>query len=241
MYFLKLYYKLLDWEWYTNANVMRLFIHCLLKANKRPKKWQGYTIERGSFITSYENLAFELGLTVQQIRTAINKLKSTGEITYQSTSQYSIITVKNWNEYQPDNTQNNNQITNEQQTNNKQITTTIECKNDKNEKNNILSLSHNIDARVGKRERDLLKSYCKRNKVQNINAYIRRVLDNGDYIQLLEDEKEYQCNIQRKKEKALNSFQGKDEIKSDLSPQQAKEIFQKVRRGDYGNQKGHTS
>lgn len=133
MYFLKLYYKLLDWEWYTNANVMRLFIHCLLKANKKPKKWQGYTIERGSFITSYENLAFELGLTVQQIRTAINKLKSTGEITYQSTSQYSIITVKNWDEYQPDNTQNNKQITNEQQTNNKQITTTIECKNDKND------------------------------------------------------------------------------------------------------------
>lgn len=117
----------------------------------------------------------------------------------------------------------------------------IKLKESKEKESINLSLSTNSNARVGKRERDLLKSYCKRNKVQNINAYIRRVLDNGDYIQLLEDENEYQCNIQRKKEKALNSFRGKDEIKSDLSPQQAKEFFQKVRRGDYGNQKGHTS
>jgi hypothetical protein len=131
MYYLKLYYKLLDWEWYTDANVMRLFIHCLLKANRFDKKWQGVEIKAGSFITSYENLAFETGLTVMQVRTAIKKLNLTGEITSKTTSRYSMITINNWNEYQADNKQNNNQITNEQQTDNKQITTTRECKNDK--------------------------------------------------------------------------------------------------------------
>lgn len=139
MYFLKLYYKLLDWEWYTNANVMRLFIHCLLKANRQTKKWQGITIERGSFITSYNHLAVELNLSTQQIRTALDKLESTGEITRRITRNQqgsnTMIIVKNYNEHQPSNTQDNTQITLKQHSNNTQITTTKECNNVYNEKN----------------------------------------------------------------------------------------------------------
>lgn len=140
MYYLKLYYKLLDWEWYTNANVMRLFIHCLLKANRQTKKWQGYTIERGSFITSYSHLAQELHLSEQQIRTAISKLKLTGEITHRSQGSNSLIIVNNYNEYQPNNTVCNRQITDEQQGNNRVITTTLECKNDI-ECKNVISIN----------------------------------------------------------------------------------------------------
>lgn len=134
MYYLKLYYKLLEWEWYTNPNVMRLFIHCLLKANIKTKKWQGCTIDRGSFITSYSHLASELHLSVQQIRTAISKLKITGEITCKQQGSNTMITVKNYNEYQPSNTLNNTQITGEQHANNTLITTTKECNNVKNER-----------------------------------------------------------------------------------------------------------
>lgn len=133
--YIKLHRQIAEWEWYSDIKVTRVFIHCLLKANHKDKKWHGETIKKGSFITSYENLSIETGLTVQQVRTAINKLKSTGEITYQSTRRCSIISINNWNEYQADNTQNNKQITNEQQTNNKQITTTKNVKNDKNDKN----------------------------------------------------------------------------------------------------------
>ena len=139
MYYLKLYYKLLEWEWYTNPNVMRLFIHCLLKANRYEKKWQGITIKAGSFVTSYENLAFETGLTVRQVRTAIEKLKTTNELTHKGHSQYSIITVNNWNLYQANDKQNDKQMTNERQTNDKQMTTTRECKNVKNDRVSINS------------------------------------------------------------------------------------------------------
>lgn len=135
MFYLKLYYKFLDWEWYTNANVMRLFIHCLLKANRVQKKWQGFTIERGSFITSYPHLAAELGLSQQQIRTAISKLKSTGEITHKQQGSNSLIIVNNYNEFQENNRQINRQITDEQQTDNRQITPTLKCNNDINDKN----------------------------------------------------------------------------------------------------------
>jgi len=146
MFFLKLYYKLLDWEWYTNANVMRLFIHCLLKANRQTKKWQGITIERGSFVTSYGNLADELGLTVRQIRTALDKLKMTGELTHERHSEYSVIVVNNYNDYQPNDKHFDNRMTSERQANDKRMTTTKECKNDKNDKNVISFI--NVDKKT---------------------------------------------------------------------------------------------
>ena len=138
--FIKLHRQIIDWEWYSDINVRVLFIHCLLRANRQERKYQGIFIPKGSFMTSYEKLSIETGLTVQQVRTAISKLKSTGEITNKTTSQYSIITVNNWNLYQADNRQDNNQITNEQQTNNKRITTNKNIENIENIKNNITPL-----------------------------------------------------------------------------------------------------
>lgn len=78
-------------------------------------------------------MASETGLSIQQIRSSIKKLKSTGEVTHEATSDYTILTLNNWAIY---NTQDNKRITNEQQTNNKRITTIEESKNDKKEKNN---------------------------------------------------------------------------------------------------------
>jgi len=119
--FIVLYRSLLEWEWYSDANTTRLFIHCLLRANHKEKKWQGITIERGSFVTSYAHLALDLGLTVQNVRTSINKLKSTGEVTHKPHSKYGIITINNYDKYQDTNSQPNSQVTvNQQSTNNKQ-------------------------------------------------------------------------------------------------------------------------
>lgn len=125
---IKMYRQFTEWEWYKDIPVRILFEHCLFKANRENKKWQGTVIKQGSFITSYENLAFETGLTKQQIRTALDKLKSTGEITHKTTRRYSMITVNNWNKYQADNTQVNTQITSNQHRNNIEITTTKEIK-----------------------------------------------------------------------------------------------------------------
>ena len=136
--YIKLHRQIMEWEWYSDINVTRVFIHCLLKANHKDNKWLGKTIKAGSFTTSYEKLSIETGLSVQNVRTALNKLKSTNEITYQSTSQYSIITINNWYKFQLNNTQINNQITNDQQTINNQLTTNNNDKNDNNEKNVFL-------------------------------------------------------------------------------------------------------
>jgi hypothetical protein len=112
--FIKLHRQLLDWEWYSDLNVFRLFTHLLLTVNYEQRKWRGITIEPGQIVVSLQNLAESCGLTFQQTRTALDKLKSTNEITSKTTNNYTLITVVKWKNYQENNTGNNKQITNEQ-------------------------------------------------------------------------------------------------------------------------------
>ena len=137
--YIKIYRKIMEWEWYTDTNVKVVFIHCLLKANFTQKNWRGITIERGSFITSYATLARELNLSVKQVRLAIEKLKRTGELAIKTTNKYSIITIKNYDEYQSqdmqEGKQEDTQRANKGQTKGKQRATTNNDNNDKNDKN----------------------------------------------------------------------------------------------------------
>lgn len=127
---IKLHRSLLSWEWWDDVNTTRLFIYCLLKANAEDKSWHGQMIKRGTFVTSVDSLVVGTRLTIQQVRTSLNKLKTTGEITSKSTNKNTTITICNYEKYQlrEDSYQqtnqqivqqaNNKQITNEQQTNN---------------------------------------------------------------------------------------------------------------------------
>lgn len=135
---IKIHRQLEDWEWYKNIPVKTLFIHCLIKANHKDNKWQGIIIKKGSFVTSYENLAFETGLTVRQVRTALNKLKMTGEVTHKGQAKYSIITINNWDEFQENDKQVDKQMTSERQASDKQMTTNKNDKNEKNDKNSYI-------------------------------------------------------------------------------------------------------
>lgn len=134
--FVKIYRQILDWEWYSDLYVRVVFMHCLLRANHAPCNWKGVQLKVGQFITSYAHLAKECSLSVQKTRTALNKLKITGELTYKSTSQYSIITINNWNKWQANDMQINKQVTNEQQTSNNRQEYK-ELKKERNKENNV--------------------------------------------------------------------------------------------------------
>lgn len=130
---IKLHRKLLDWQWYDDTNIVRVFLHLLLKANFDTKGWHDISIERGQLVTSIKNLAAETHLSVMQIRRALTQLQKTKEITIETTNKYTMITICNYAKYQCfdscEQQTNNNQITNEQQTNNNQTTTTKEINN----------------------------------------------------------------------------------------------------------------
>ena len=125
---IKMYRQFTEWEWYKNIPVRILFEHCLLKANHEDKKWQGAIIKKGSFVTSYENLSIETGLTYKQVRNALSKLKMTGEVAHKGHSQYSVITIKNWDKFQGEGSQLGSQRADEGQSKGSQRATTKEIK-----------------------------------------------------------------------------------------------------------------
>lgn len=120
--FIKLHRKITKWEWYRNANTFRVFVHLLLSANYESHGFEGRTIERGQCVTSVSTLSKELKLSSQSIRTALNHLKSTGEITINPTPKFSIITVNNYDLYQhvPSESTNDQQTANMLSTNDQQ-------------------------------------------------------------------------------------------------------------------------
>ncbi|MDX8339390.1 hypothetical protein SLH46_09370 [Draconibacterium sp. IB214405] len=100
MRFIKLHIEILNWEWYTDANVLRIFIHLLLKANYGFSKWKGYNLQPGQLITGRKKLASELELTEKQVRISLSKLEKSGTISIERANRFSIVTICNWALYQ---------------------------------------------------------------------------------------------------------------------------------------------
>ena len=150
---IKLHRRILDWEWYSNANCFRIFLHLLLKANISDRKFEGRDIKRGQLVTSTKKLSTETGLSEQSVKTAIKHLKSTNDITTLATSKYTVITVVNYEVYQcydevanqEDNQQSNQLLTSEQPTANQQLTTKEEYKNIRNKENKNIDHDPFID------------------------------------------------------------------------------------------------
>lgn len=128
---IKLFNKFMYWEWYRDQNTKSLFIHCLLKANWKDGRFEGVNIKRGSFATSLNTLQKELGLSKQEVRTAIKHLISTQELTQEQHGKFSVITVKNYELYQQVNTLCNTELTQEQHTSNTGLTPIEEYKNNR--------------------------------------------------------------------------------------------------------------
>lgn len=97
---IKLHRAITEWGWYKDLPTCKLWLHVLLRANYKACEWQGIEIPRGAFATSYAALSAESGLSVQQVRTALGKLKKTGEITVETNRHYTVITVCKYDEYQ---------------------------------------------------------------------------------------------------------------------------------------------
>ena len=199
---IKLYRKFVEWEWYSDVNCKVVFLHLLLTANHKVKRWQGREIGVGEVVTGRNALAEEVGMTVQQTRTALKKLCESGEIEVEHTNRFSVIKIVNFQKYQeksknqPTNNQVrdfeaqgfesgntcevNQQITNKQPTDNQQITTPKEIKNDRNIEYKIIddgayynNINNNIKAPAPPSESgEVFKSY-----EQNIGVISPIVVD----------------------------------------------------------------
>ena len=97
---IKAHRALCDWEWYKDANTFRVFMHLLLNANYEPTRYMGVPIPKGALPTGRNSIASALGITPDKVRTALEHLHSTNEITQQVFPKFSVITIANWDSYQ---------------------------------------------------------------------------------------------------------------------------------------------
>ena len=174
---IKIHRTMLDWEWYDDINTKVLFIHCLLLANHKAKEWHGITIERGTFITSYHTLAEETGLSYQQVRTSLNKLKVTHELTFKPTNKYSVISICNYDTYQVlDELKQHSKSQSNTQSDNSQVTTTKNVKNVRNKETSIVPPKNKF-IKPTKAELD---AYCEKMKYDvNTEKWLAHYNSNG--------------------------------------------------------------
>ena len=127
-----------------------ILITILLMANHKEKSWvwngKKFKAKPGQFVSSLDKIADLAGVTIQNVRTAINKFQRLEFLTNQSTKTGRLITIVNWRVYQTEaiaankatnrttNKAANKELTKDQQRANKQLTTTNNDNNDNNDK-----------------------------------------------------------------------------------------------------------
>ena len=122
-----------------------ILITILLNANHEVNEWewQGkqFVCEPGQMVTSLASLAEKCGkgVSIKNVRTALEKFEKYGFLTNQSAKTGRLITVVNWALYQDSSCEVANHSANSRQSCGKEVATN---KNDKNDKNNNIYNAH---------------------------------------------------------------------------------------------------
>jgi DNA-binding Lrp family transcriptional regulator len=101
--YIKLHRKILDNGVFADAELLKVFVWCILKANTTPNVVYGRKVEVGEFITGRITASEELHLKPSTIYKRLQKLKAQGYIDISSTTKNSLITVVNYKSYQLNN------------------------------------------------------------------------------------------------------------------------------------------
>ncbi|MAO21768.1 MAG: hypothetical protein CMJ25_13550 [Phycisphaerae bacterium] len=178
---IKLHRQLLGWEWYSDVNTTRVFLHLLLVANHKDNNWRGIEIKRGQRLTSINALANETNLSIKNIRTSIKRLKSTNEVASHSTAQHTVFTMVNYDLYQDV----ANEVANEGQAKGKQRATNKNDNNDKNDKNK--ERSSLINDGFEHWWKDYPKKADKKNSFTKFKVATKKLDDEGvtDFVNLI--------------------------------------------------------
>ncbi len=217
--------------WYKSPAYLKIFLYILAKVNYKKGKLD---VGEGFFNFRREKIP---GVTLSQIYEFLRWAKSENTnqtsnkpqtiLTTQKTTRGTIIKVNNYARYQEQENYKN-QHTYQHTTNTQPTNFQHYNKNKKQEESSInLSLSNNM--RIGKREREILKTYCKKNNVQNANAYIRKLIDSGDAAIILEEEKIRLEKLEKRKQESVQEI-GKPENSEETEKafQEAKKVVQMI-------------
>lgn len=149
-----MYTKIDDRGWRSKPNTFSIFLYLLTNANTEEKQYHWHTIKRGDCIIWRKALSKTLGMTENQVRTSLEQLKSTNEITIKTTSKFSVITVCKWEEYQEHKKKPPTEPPAKTPTNHQQTTTPLDIYNyiDKNIRDSVPDyLLENFNSFLGMR------------------------------------------------------------------------------------------
>ena len=117
--FVKLPRDFLNWRWFSDANVLKVYIYLLLNAAFKTTEWKNETLQKGQLITGRKKLAEAVNISESMVTRILKKLESTGDISLKSNNKYTVITLLKWGKMQGDDYFfANKRTTNEQQSNN---------------------------------------------------------------------------------------------------------------------------
>lgn len=130
----------MEWGWWKDSHTLHIFLFLLINANFRENTFLGYKIFRGQCIIGRKTLSENTGMSERAVRTSLKHLKLTSEITIKTTNRFSIITICNYDKYNPsdftsdqqDNSSSDQQVTSKRPASDQQVTTPREGKKDKN-------------------------------------------------------------------------------------------------------------
>lgn len=132
--FFKVYRKIENWAWWHDPITLAVWIHILHRARygNIPKNYKGDVIYRGELVLGLKEFSKECGISVQNLRTALNHLEKTKELTRKLTTnptsnlttKYHHYIVENYAFYQDyileGNNETNKEVTRHQQQKNKE-------------------------------------------------------------------------------------------------------------------------
>ena len=106
--FVRLWRQIIDHRVFLDAELLKLFIYCLVRANHKPatvhvkfgRKHHSVDIGRGEFVTGLRKIANDLGYAKTTIRERLARLQKIGCIEFCPDTHLSLIRVANYDQYQ---------------------------------------------------------------------------------------------------------------------------------------------
>ena len=127
---IKMFRQITAWELYKDINSKVLFLHLLLTAAYTDYTTSdGFVVHAGFCFTYILQLDDETGLSIRQVRTALERLEATHSLTQQTTHRGTLIKLEKWAFFQGEREKATQQTT--------QQTTHYNYKNNKINNNNI--------------------------------------------------------------------------------------------------------
>lgn len=83
----------IHFDWFNEYQTRHLWIYLLLKANTESVAFKSTVIDKGELRITLASLSIATGLTVSQVRTALEKLTDSNCIKVTTTNKYSVIKI----------------------------------------------------------------------------------------------------------------------------------------------------